>query len=161
MAILEKHKSLAKTNLGIIGRFIEKYSNQCEWVKPTAGSVAFVKFKDVKTGEAVDDVDFCASLVEKTGVLLAPATLCFAFDEPVSPNGEINGAETLAEGLKKKDFMGRVRLQFTCVTERLERGLKGLGEFLEEEAGKGEEVKTNGASKGLPIRGSGSSKMVV
>lgn len=138
-AILDKHLRLAKRNLDLIQALVDRYPNRCEWVRPTAGAVSFVKFKDSKTGKAVDDVAFCAKLVESKGVVLAPASLCFAFDEVAasSPNSElggIGGAKGGGKGLE--EFKGRVRIHFTCETETLEKGLKLLEEFLDEETSK-------------------------
>ncbi|KAK5078494.1 hypothetical protein LTR64_003094 [Lithohypha guttulata] len=129
-SILQKHLALAKHNLNLIEAFVDKHEIQCEWTRPTAGAVAFVKFKNARSGEPVDDMDFCERLVASKGVLLSPATLCFEFDEAVPPADDalkMKGAEGLEE------FKGRVRLHFTCNTEVLEKGLRGLAEFLEEE----------------------------
>lgn len=130
-AILEKHHKMAKTNLDAIQALINKYDRQLEWSRPTAGAVAFVKIKDYHSGKAVDDIEFCERLVEKTGILLSPGSLCFEF------------GENKASEARQKEFQGRVRLHFTATTEAVAAGIKGLAEFLEEEqASKG--AATNG-----------------
>jgi len=40
-----------------------------------AGTTAFIKFH--REGKAVDAVDFCKKLLEKTGVLFVPGSLAF------------------------------------------------------------------------------------
>jgi len=116
--ILQKHFSMAKTNLDKIQSFIDKHEEQCEWVRPTSGAVGFVKFKDHKSGKPVDDVEFCKRLVESKKLVLAPASSCFDL------------------GDRKGEFGGRTRVHFTTKTETVERGLALLGEFLDEEKGR-------------------------
>jgi len=113
--ILQKHFDLAKANLDLIQSFIDTHGEQCEWARPTSGAVAFVKFKDHKSGEAVDDVAFCQRLAESKGVVLAPASSCFD------------------TGDHKGEFKGRTRVHFTTKKETVVKGLDLLGEFLDEE----------------------------
>jgi len=114
-AILQKHFSIANTNIGLIQRFVDKYQEQCEWVPPTAGAVGFVKFKDYKSGKPVDDVEFCKRLLESKKVLLAPASSCFDLSD------------------QRGEYAGRTRFHFTSRTEAVEKGLALLGEFLDQE----------------------------
>jgi aspartate/methionine/tyrosine aminotransferase len=107
--LLQRNIDLAKRNIAILEKFIDTHRWACEWVKPQAGTTAFVKF--TKMGRPVDDVAFCKLLIEKTGILLVPGGECFARDG---------------------DFKGYIRIGFCCETDVLEAGLKKLSEFLKE-----------------------------
>lgn len=131
-AILKKHHAMAKQNLDAIQTLVDKYDRQIEWVRPTAGSVAFVKFKDYESGEAVDDIDFCERLVEKTGILISPGSLTFEF------------AEKKASDMQQREFRGRTRVHFTATTEAVAAGVKAIAEFLDEEKAS-KKAMTNGA----------------
>jgi aspartate/methionine/tyrosine aminotransferase len=109
-ALLGRNIQLAKTNLAILDKFIEDHRWACSWVKPVAGTTAFVKF--AKTGKAIDDESFCETLQEKTGVLFCPGSKCF-------------GASN--------DWKGHIRIGFCCETAVLEQGLAALRTFMEED----------------------------
>ncbi|KAF2254971.1 PLP-dependent transferase [Trematosphaeria pertusa] len=74
-SLLARNIQLAKTNLALLERFVLKNDDACEWVKPLAGTTAFVRFH--RDGKAVDSVDFCKKLLEKSGVLFVPGSECF------------------------------------------------------------------------------------
>ncbi|KAI9733117.1 MAG: hypothetical protein M1834_003664 [Cirrosporium novae-zelandiae] len=101
--LLARNIQLARTNVQILEKFIAQHSWACEWTKPKAGTVAFVKFS--KMGDPVDDVEFCRRLHEETGVMFCPGSKCFG------------------DG---KEFQGYVRMGFACKTEVLEEGLEKL-----------------------------------
>ncbi|KAE8150531.1 hypothetical protein BDV25DRAFT_129508 [Aspergillus avenaceus] len=107
--LLQRNIQLARTNLAILEKFIESYRWACEWVKPRAGTTAFVRFN--KMGKPVNDVAFCTMLLEQTGVMFVPGSVCFG------------------EG---GDFQGYVRIGFVQETSVLEEGLKALQSFMEE-----------------------------
>jgi len=106
--LLGRNIRLAKTNLDILNDFIEQHRWLCEWVKPIAGTTAFVKFS--REGRAVNDVEFCKLLQEKTGVMFCPGSRCFG-----------------------EEFRGYVRMGYVCETEVLSDGLAVLKEFLRDE----------------------------
>ncbi|OJJ06271.1 hypothetical protein ASPVEDRAFT_45677 [Aspergillus versicolor CBS 583.65] len=108
-ALLRRNIELAKRNFAILDKFIESHRWACDWVKPRAGTTAFVRFN--KMGKPVNDVTFCETLLERTGLMFVPGSLCFG-------NGE--------------EFHGYVRIGYVCETQVLEDGLAALGEFLEE-----------------------------
>ncbi|KAL4926609.1 putative long-chain fatty acid transporter [Aspergillus undulatus] len=108
-ALLKRNIELARTNCAILEKFIESHRWACDWVKPRAGTTAFVRFN--KMGKPVNDVAFCEILLERTGVMLVPGSLCFG-------DGE--------------EFHGYVRIGYACETQVLEEGLAALTEFLEE-----------------------------
>lgn len=108
--LLRRNIDLAKTNLELLEKFIESHRWACDWVKPRAGTTAFVRFS--KMGRRVDDVAFCKLLNEKAGVLFVPGSLCFGRDG---------------------DFKGYVRIGYVCETEVLEKGLEQLREFMKKE----------------------------
>jgi aspartate/methionine/tyrosine aminotransferase len=106
-ALLGRNIKLAKTNLALLDAFVGAHSEICSWVKPTGGTTAFIRFK--KNGQAVDDVQFCIDVMEKTKVMFLPGSKCFG-----------------------QEFKGFVRIGFVCETEVLQEALKKLGEFLAE-----------------------------
>ena len=105
--LLHRNIQLAKRNLDILESFVESHRWACEWVKPVAGTTAFIKFSQM--GSAVDDVAFCESLMEKTKIMLVPGSKCFGHNV---------------------DFKGFVRFGFCCETEVLEEGLGHLKTFM-------------------------------
>lgn len=107
--LLGRNIKLAKTNLDILERFMEQHRWALEWVKPVAGTTAFVKIS--REGREVDDVFFCKLLQEETGVMLCPGSYCFG------------------DG---KDFKGYVRIGYVCETEVLTEGLAKLKTFMRE-----------------------------
>ena len=109
-ALLRRNIDLAKKNLDILEKFIDSHRWACDWVKPRAGTTAFVRFS--KMGKPVDDDAFCKLLLERKGVMFVPGRTAFG------------------EG---QDFKGYVRIGFVQETEILEKGLEGLGAFLEDE----------------------------
>ena len=106
-ALLSRNIKLAKQNLEILERFVESHRWACEWVKPVAGTTAFIKFSMM--GSPVDDEAFCKALMEQTGVMLCPGSRCFG------------------DG---KDFAGYVRFGFCCETQVLQEGLEILAAFM-------------------------------
>jgi len=106
-ALLGRNIQLAKRNLEILERFVERHRWACDWVKPVAGTTAFIKFS--KMGSEIDDVAFCEALMEESGVMLVPGSRCFGGGN---------------------NFNGFVRFGFCCETNVLEEGLEKLGEFM-------------------------------
>ena len=103
--LLGRNIQLAKRNLGILEMFVESFRWACEWVKPVAGTTAFIKFS--KMGQDIDDVAFCEKLMEETGVMLCPGRRCFG-----------------------EEFKGYVRFGFCCETYVLDEGLEKLRGFM-------------------------------
>ncbi|KAF2691731.1 PLP-dependent transferase [Lentithecium fluviatile CBS 122367] len=104
-SLLARNIQLAKTNLALLDKFVTKNDDACEWVKPLAGTTAFVKFH--RDGKAVDSVDFCKKLLEKTGVLFVPGSECFG-----------------------EEFKGYVRIGFVNHTEGVKEGLEKVTQFV-------------------------------
>ena len=107
--LLGRNINLAKKNLEILERFLEQHRWACGWVKPVAGTTAFVKF--TREGREIDDVSFCKLLQEHTGVMVCPGSYCFG-------NGE--------------DFKGYVRIGYVCETDVLTEGLAEFKTFMRE-----------------------------
>ncbi|RHZ56602.1 putative aminotransferase [Aspergillus thermomutatus] len=105
--LMKRNLALAKHNLEVVQAFIDQHSSVCEWVRPVAGPVGFVKFS--RNGLPIDDVELCILLLEKKGVLLVPGQKCF---------GEM--------------FKGYVRLGFGQSTPALEAALEALAAFISE-----------------------------
>ncbi|PWY78501.1 long-chain fatty acid transporter [Aspergillus sclerotioniger CBS 115572] len=108
--LVERNLELARRNLAILEKFIETHRWACDWVKPRAGTTAFVRFSNM--GNPVDDVVFCERLLDKVGVMFVPGSLCFGEGE---------------------DFKGYVRIGFVCETEVLEQAMEALRSFMDEE----------------------------
>jgi len=109
-ALLGRNIELAKTNVAILENFIEQHRWAFEWVKPVAGTTAFVKI--TKTGREVDDRVFCELLQERKGVMFCPGRHCFG------------------EG---KEFAGYVRIGYVCETQVLKEGLEQVRVFMRED----------------------------
>lgn len=107
--LLRRNIDLARRNLALLEKFIESHRWACEWVKPRAGSTAFVRF--TKMGKPVDDVAFCEMLLDRVGVMFVPGSACFGGG---------------------KDFSGYVRIGYVPETEVLEQGLEALKAFMED-----------------------------
>lgn len=107
--LLGRNIELARTNVAILESFIEQHRWAFEWVKPVAGTTAFVKV--TKMGREVDDKVFCELLQERTGVMFCPGRLCFG------------------EGDK---FTGYVRIGYVCETQVLKEGLEQVRVFMRE-----------------------------
>jgi aspartate/methionine/tyrosine aminotransferase len=102
--LLARNIQLAKTNMALLEKFVIKNEDECEWVKPVAGTTAFIKFH--REGKPVDSVDFCTKLLEKTGVMFTPGS-CFG-----------------------EEWKGYVRVGFVNDTEVVEKGLGEATRFV-------------------------------
>nr|OQO17060.1 hypothetical protein B0A51_14226 [Rachicladosporium sp. CCFEE 5018] len=107
-ALLGRNIQMAKANAEILDRWIIKHDEYCSWVKPLAGTTAFVKFQ--RDGKPIDTVAFCQTLQDKMGVLIMPGD--FAFGE---------------------EFKGYVRIGYVCHTEVLKEGLEEMRKFMRKE----------------------------
>src|SRR5690606_21580172 len=74
--LLRRNVELARTNLAILEAFVERWAAVCSWVRPDAGTTAFVRFNRAG-GEAVDDAEFCVGVLEETGAFFVPGSKCF------------------------------------------------------------------------------------
>lgn len=102
--LLARNVQLAKANLALLEKFVLKNEDECTWVKPLAGTTAFIKFH--RDGKPVDDVDFCKKLLDKSGVMFTPGT-CFG-----------------------QEYKGYVRIGFVNHTEVIEPGLNEATKFV-------------------------------
>ena len=86
------------------------YTNDeyCSWIKPKAGTTAFVKFS--RDGKPVNAAKLCEALQEKTGVMLLPGDVGF-------------GAE----------FKGYVRIGYVNSTQIIKDGLAELQKFMKKD----------------------------
>lgn len=103
--LLARNIQLAKTNLALLEKFVIKNEDECEWVKPVAGTTAFIKFH--REGKPVDSVDFCKKLLEATGVMFVPGSTCFG-----------------------EEFKGYVRIGFVNQTDVVKEGLDAATKFI-------------------------------
>ena len=68
--IFASNRELTAANLGLLGEFFARHADRFEWYEPDGGCVAYPRYLGSEGTEA-----FCASLVEKAGVLLLPASM--------------------------------------------------------------------------------------
>lgn len=101
-ALMARNVELAKTNLGLLNQFVQDHASVVSWVRPTAGTTAFIRFK--KGDELVSDESFCKDLLDKTKVMLLPGSKCFghgsAFEGFVRI-GYVSETDVLVEGLRQ------------------------------------------------------------
>jgi aspartate/methionine/tyrosine aminotransferase len=107
--LLRRNMQLARANLALLSAWVDKYAEVCSWVKPTAGTTALLQFR--KDGLPVDDPSFVLDVLDKTKVLVMPASPCFGLG---------------------RDFRGFVRLGYVCETAVLQEALPKLGRYVEE-----------------------------
>lgn len=108
--LLGRNIQLAKTNLELLERWIIKHDDTCEWVKPRAGTTAFVRFH--REGQPIDATAFCQTLQDKTGVMFVPGDTCFGGG---------------------KDFRGYVRIGYVNETDLIKEGLEKARVFMKKE----------------------------
>ncbi|OTA94972.1 hypothetical protein M434DRAFT_381662 [Hypoxylon sp. CO27-5] len=109
--LLARNLALARNNLQLLDRFVQDHLINCSWVKPTAGTTAFVQFK-YKNGAPVDDEAFCKDVLDKTKVMFLPGTRCFGHGEA--------------------SFNGFVRIGYVSETEVLRQALEELDAYITE-----------------------------
>ncbi|KAI3340726.1 PLP-dependent transferase [Ustulina deusta] len=112
--LLGRNLALARTNLALLEAFVRDHAAVCAWVKPTAGTTAFVRFSrrgDDDSGRPVDDEAFCRDVLAKTKVMFVPGGRCFGHGS---------------------DFRGYVRIGYVGDTEVLRSALANLGAYVEE-----------------------------
>lgn len=71
--ILEKNRHIIRKNLQLLDQFMARYSDLFAWVRPTASTVAFIKFKGPLTSLQLGDE------LAKEGISIKP-TYCFTDD---------------------------------------------------------------------------------
>lgn len=107
-ALLDRNLRLARTNLDILDVFVRAHPGKCSWVKPTAGTTAFVQFTNA--GKPVDDVAFCLDVLDKTKAMFLPGFKCFGHG---------------------KDYKGYVRIGYVNETAVLREALEKLGDYVD------------------------------
>jgi aspartate/methionine/tyrosine aminotransferase len=108
--IIAKNRKIAAKNLELLGRFVQQNNKYVQWSKPSASTTTLLRFCR-SDGEPADGLQFCLQLQEKTGVSIAPASLCFG-------DGD------------RSDFKGYARVHFLVETEILQSVLAELEAFL-------------------------------
>ncbi len=108
-SLLARNMQLARTNAALLDDFVRRHGAVCSWVRPTAGTTAFVQFR--AAGEPVDDDRFCVDVLHRTKALFVPGARCFG-----------NGT----------DFRGFVRIGYACETAVLKEALERLGRYVEQ-----------------------------
>ncbi|KAI1137376.1 PLP-dependent transferase [Hypoxylon sp. FL0543] len=109
--LLARNLTLARNNLQLLDKFLREHSTNCSWIKPTAGTTAFVQFKS-QDGTPVDDEAFCKDVLDKAKVMFLPGTRCF--------------------GHGKANFNGFVRIGYANETVVLRQALEELDAYIKE-----------------------------
>jgi len=68
-ALIERNVSIVRANLRLLDDFFTRHADRFAWHRPRAGTIGFVRLKRAGAEQ------FCAGLLERTGVLLLPSTL--------------------------------------------------------------------------------------
>ncbi|WP_250515162.1 aminotransferase class I/II-fold pyridoxal phosphate-dependent enzyme [Caballeronia sp. INDeC2] len=68
-ALIERSMAIVRANLRVLDDFFARHADRFAWHRPRAGTIGFVR---LKRGHAEQ---FCAELLECTGILLLPSTL--------------------------------------------------------------------------------------
>ena len=68
-ALISRNMDIVRANLRLLDEFFARHAERFEWHRPRAGTIGFVRLKLGHAGQ------FCAALLERTGVLLLPSTL--------------------------------------------------------------------------------------
>ena len=76
LPLLSRAKAYAEANITALGKFVDENRGCCSWVKPVSGNTAMLLF--TRNGRPVDDKELCLRLLNKYGVLLCPASVCFS-----------------------------------------------------------------------------------
>jgi aspartate/methionine/tyrosine aminotransferase len=90
--LLRRNVGIATRNLALLDEFFARWKSSFAWVRPRAGLVAFPR---LIASHDVDD--FCARLVERTGVLLLPGSI---FDHEENHFRVGFGREDMPEALR-------------------------------------------------------------
>ncbi|KAF2717151.1 PLP-dependent transferase [Polychaeton citri CBS 116435] len=104
-SLLGRNIQMAKTNLELLERFIIKHDEFCSWVKPVAGTTAFINFS--RDGAPVDAEALCKAVMEKTGVMILPGDKGFG-----------------------EEYKGYVRIGYVNTTDIVQQGLEELRKFM-------------------------------
>ncbi|TRX95001.1 hypothetical protein FHL15_004086 [Xylaria flabelliformis] len=109
-ALLRRNIELARTNLALLEKFVQDHADVCSWVKPTAGTTAFIRFSQ-KNGKPIDDEAFCKDVLDKSKVMFLPGTRCFGHGH---------------------DFNGFVRIGYVNGTDVVQKALENLHAYVAE-----------------------------
>ncbi|KAI1743301.1 PLP-dependent transferase [Xylaria scruposa] len=109
-ALLRRNIDLARTNMALLEKFVQDHADVCSWVKPTAGTTAFIQFSR-KDGKPVDDEAFCKDVLDKVKVMFLPGTRCFGHGH---------------------DFNGFVRIGYVNSTDVVQKALENLHAYVAE-----------------------------
>lgn len=104
-ALINRNLELAKSNLKLLDDFVKRHKGVCRWIKPTAGTTAFLQFTN-HLREPVDDVVFALDVLDKTKVMFLPGSKCFGHGVDFKGFvriGYVGSTEVLKEALEKLD----------------------------------------------------------
>ncbi len=94
--ILARNRALIEDNLALVNAFFNEYNNLFDWAVPDGGCIGYPCYRGADGVEA-----FCTALVEKSGVLLLPASVyTSALNDTPADHFRIGyGRANMAEGL--------------------------------------------------------------
>ncbi|KAK6077062.1 aspartate aminotransferase [Seiridium cupressi] len=89
--LIERNINLARRNLALLDQFVQNHSDVVSWVKPTAGTTAFIQFR--KAGQPVEDEHFCLDVLNETKVMFLPGRKCFGHGKGFEGSSDSQDAE--------------------------------------------------------------------
>lgn len=101
--LLSRNREILEKNVLLMQSFVDDHE-ECEWIRPNAATTGLLRFS--RDGHPVNDRELCLQLLDKTGVLLVPASLCYG------------------------DFHGYVRVGCAIDNKEFEGGLTAMREFM-------------------------------
>ncbi|KAL2687919.1 hypothetical protein Neosp_005489 [[Neocosmospora] mangrovei] len=107
-ALIARNIKLAQTNLAIMEDWVKRHASIASWVKPQAGTTAFIKLE--RDGKPIHAAWLCERLYYETSVMLLPGDTTFG-----------------------DRFKGYIRIGYVQATDILVGGLKLLEGFLRKE----------------------------
>ena len=72
--LVDRNLNIVQKNISLLDSFFIKRADLFDWIKPTASTIGFARFKPPR-----DVQEFCDDVVRKSGVMLLPGSV---YDEP-------------------------------------------------------------------------------
>ena len=91
--LIQRHLARIQRNLGLLDEFFAEFNEDCEWVKPRAGTIGFAHLRN-----SVSADDFCQKVIQGANIMLLPSSV-YGYGDRHFRLGF--GRENLPEGLGK------------------------------------------------------------
>jgi aspartate/methionine/tyrosine aminotransferase len=97
--LLGRNIALARENLQLLSKWVDRHDDIVSWVKPLAGTTAWLRFH--RDGKDVDGDELCLRLVKETGVLWGTGSSFGPEFKSYARVGYVCETDVLKEGLDK------------------------------------------------------------